>query len=270
VHLKVIAARTAGFAGADLANLVNEAALLAARKDKTAVEMPDFEEAIDRLIAGLEKKRVMSQKEREIVAYHESGHALVATLIPGMDPVHKISIVQRGFGALGYTMQLPLEDRYLMTRSDLLSQLAVLLAGRTAEEIALGEISTGAQNDLQRATDIARAMVTEFGMSDSLGAINYDGNKRARFLDMPMPQDRGMYGDDTAKLIDAEIKRILTDAHNTAREILNEHRDKLEVVTQRLLVVEVMEGDELRQLLGVTPAEQHPSPENTPLPPIET
>ena len=148
VDLQIVAARTAGFAGADLANLVNEAALLAARKDKTAVEMPDFDEAIDRLIAGLEKKRVMSTKEREIVAYHESGHAIVATALPGMDPVHKISIVQRGFGALGYTMQLPLEDRYLMQRQDLLNQLAVLLGGRTAEEIALGEISTGAQNDL--------------------------------------------------------------------------------------------------------------------------
>jgi cell division protease FtsH len=175
VDLKTVAARTAGFAGADLANLVNEAALLAAREDKTAVEMADFDEAIDRLIAGLEKRRVMSRKEREIVAYHESGHAIVATAIPGMDPVHKISIVQRGFGALGYTMQLPLEDRYLMQRRDLSNQLAVLLGGRTAEEIALGEISTGAQNDLLRATDIARAMVTEWGMSETLGAINYDG-----------------------------------------------------------------------------------------------
>ncbi len=228
VDLKVIAARTAGFAGADLANLVNEAALLAARNDKTAVDAKDFESAIDRLVAGLEKKRVMSTKEREIVAYHESGHAIVATVLPGLDPVHKISIVQRGFGALGYTMQLPLEDRYLMTRSDLLSQLAVLLGGRTAEEIALGEISTGAQNDLQRATDIARAMVTEFGMSDALGAINYDGNKRARFLDIPMPQERGLYGEETAQKIDAEIKRILTEAHQTARDILTDNRDKLE------------------------------------------
>jgi cell division protease FtsH len=268
VNLKVIAARTAGFAGADLANLVNEAALLAARSDKTSVGPTDFEMAIDRLVAGLEKKRVMSTKEREIVAYHESGHAIVATVLPGLDPVHKISIVQRGFGALGYTMQLPLEDRYLMTRQELLSQLAVLLAGRTAEEIALGEISTGAQNDLQRATDIARAMVTEFGMSDSLGAINYDGNKRARFLDMPMPQDRGLYGDDTARLIDSEIKRILTDAHDSARTILTGNREKLETVTRRLLVVEVMEGDELRQLMGITPVHQEPTVETTPLPPI--
>src|SRR2546421_10732133 len=176
--------------------------------------MKDFESAIDRLIAGLEKKRVMSAKEREIVAYHESGHAIVATAIPGMDPVHKISIVQRGFGALGYTMQLPLEDRYLMQRKDLLNQLAVLLGGRTAEEIALGEISTGAQNDLQRGTDIARAMVTEWGMSDALGAINYDGHKRNKFLDIPIPQERGNYAEQTAEKIDAEIMRLVTEAHN--------------------------------------------------------
>ena len=249
VDLKVVAARTAGFAGADLANLVNEAALLAARNDKTEVDMKDFESAIDRLIAGLEKKRVMSTKDREIVAYHESGHAIVATVLPGLDPVHKISIVQRGFGALGYTMQLPLEDRYLMTRGDLYSQLAVLLGGRTAEELALGEISTGAQNDLQRATDMARAMVTEWGMSDALGAINYDGNKRARFLDIPMPQERGLYSENTAEQIDAEIKRIVTDAHQKARDVLSSHRAKLESVTRRLLEVEVMEGDELRKLL---------------------
>jgi cell division protease FtsH len=249
VDLKVVAARTAGFAGADLANLVNEAALLAARGDKPEVGMRDFEAAIDRLIAGLEKKRVMSAKEREIVAYHESGHAIVASVLPGLDPVHKISIVQRGFGALGYTMQLPLEDRYLLTRGDLLSQLAVLLGGRTAEEIALSDISTGAQNDLQRATDMARAMVTEFGMSDELGAINYDGNKsRMRFLDLP-GQERGLYSEPTAEKIDAEIKRIVSEAHEKARGILSSNRDKLERVTRRLLEVEVMEGDELRQLL---------------------
>jgi cell division protease FtsH len=252
VDLRVVAARTAGFAGADLANLVNEAALLAARSDKPDVGMRDFEAAIDRLIAGLEKKRVMSSKEREIVAYHESGHAIVASVLPGLDPVHKISIVQRGFGALGYTMQLPLEDRYLLTRGDLLSQLAVLLGGRTAEEIALADISTGAQNDLQRATDMARAMVTEFGMSDELGAVNYDGNKsRMRFLDLP-GQERGLYSEPTAEKIDAEIKRIVTEAHDKARTILSTNREKLERVTRRLLEVEVMEGDELRQLLAIT------------------
>ena len=269
VDLRVIAARTAGFAGADLANLVNEAALLAARKDKTAVDMSDFEEAIDRLIAGLEKKRVMSQREREIVAYHESGHAIVATSIPEMDPVHKISIVQRGFGALGYTMQLPLEDRYLMQRRELQSQLAVLLGGRTAEEIALGEISTGAQNDLQRATDIARAMVTEWGMSEALGAIHYDNPKRSRFLDVPVGPERGAYAEDTARLIDAEVKRIMSEAHGNARRILTEKRDLLERVTRRLLDIEVMEGDELRAMLGVhDPAPHAPeAAEKTPLPP---
>src|SRR3989449_6628748 len=208
----------------------------------------------------------MSGKERAIVAYHESGHAIVASVLPVLDPVHKISIVQRGFGALGYTMQLPLEDRYLMQRKDLESQLAVLLGGRTAEEIALGEISTGAQNDLLRATDIARAMVTEFGMSDELGAINYDGNKRPRFLDLPMPMERGLYGEETAQKIDAEIKRILTAAHDKAREILTANRDKLETVTQRLLEVEVMEGQELRRLLGVP--DREPASDKTPLPPI--
>ena len=191
----------------------------------------------------------MSAKEREIVAYHESGHAIVATVLPGLDPVHKISIVQRGFGALGYTMQLPLEDRYLMTRRDLLSQLAVLLGGRTAEEIALGEISTGAQNDLQRATDIARAMVTEFGMSDALGAINYDGNKRARFLDIPLPP-----GARAVRRGHRAADRRRDQAHpratrtTTARQILSENRDELESITRRLLEIEVMEGDELRRL----------------------
>jgi cell division protease FtsH len=267
VDLRVVAARTAGFAGADLANLVNEAALLAARKDKTAVEMSDFDEAIDRLIAGLEKKRVMSSKEREIVAYHESGHAIVATVIPGMDPVHKISIVQRGFGALGYTMQLPLEDRYLMQRQDLLNQLAVLLGGRTAEELALGEISTGAQNDLQRATDIARAMVTEWGMSDALGAVNYDGHKRNKFLDIPLGPERGNYAEDTARLIDTEVKRIMTDAHTRARTILTDNRDMLEKVTRQLLEEEVMEGDTLRRILGIPPSALTGPAEGIPLPP---
>jgi cell division protease FtsH len=262
VDLKVVAGRTVGFAGADLANLVNEAALLAARKDKTAVDMRDFDEAIDRLIAGLEKKRVMNAREREIVAYHEAGHALVASALPGLDPVHKISIVQRGFGALGYTMQLPLEDKYLMTRTDLRHQLAVLLGGRTAEEIALGEISTGAQNDLQRASDIARAMVTEWGMSDSVGAINYAGEKRNRFLDIGIPSERSAFAEDTARLIDSEIKRIMTEAHDMARDVLTRQRDQLEAVTRRLLEREVMEGEELRQILaGTDPAAPLPAPE---------
>jgi cell division protease FtsH len=254
VDLRVIAARTAGFAGADLANLVNEAALLAARRDKTSVEMKDFDEAIDRVIAGLEKKRVMSDKERRIVAYHESGHAIVATVLPGLDPVHKISIVQRGFGALGYTMQLPLEDKYLMTRSDLLSQLSVLLGGRSAEEIAFGEISTGAQNDLMRATDIARAMVAEFGMSDAMGIVSYDGHRRQTFIENPFAQERGNYAEETALKIDNEIKRILTEAHEQARQILRDHRDVLDRLSERLLEKEVIEAEELMRIMGGSPA----------------
>ncbi len=232
---------------------MNEAALLAARRDKTAVEMKDFDEAIDRVIAGLEKKRVMSDKERRIVAYHESGHAIVATVLPGLDPVHKISIVQRGFGALGYTMQLPLEDKYLMTRSDLLSQLSVLLGGRSAEEIAFDEISTGAQNDLMRATDIARAMVTEFGMSDALGVVNYDGHRQPAFIENPFARERGNYAEETALKIDTEIKRILTEAHDKARQILRDHRDVLDRLSARLLEKEVIEADELKAIMGNYP-----------------
>ena len=250
VDLRVVAQRTAGFAGADLANLVNEAALLAARHNKEAVEMSDFNDAIDRLIAGLEKKRVMSPREREMVAYHESGHAIVAGALPGLDPVHKISIVQRGFGALGYTMQLPLEDRYLLTRNDLQNQMAVLLGGRTAEEIAIGEISTGAQNDLQRATDIARAMITQFGMSEELGAVNYEGSRRNAFLDIPFGPERGPYGEETAQRIDAEVKRLLDEAHDSARRVLTERRHLLELVTRRLLDKEVIESDELKALIA--------------------
>ncbi len=268
VDLKVVAARTAGFAGADLANLVNEAALLAARKDKTVGRD-------DRLRRGhrppdrrpREEARDEHQGARDRRLSTSRATPSSPPSSPGMDPVHKISIVQRGFGALGYTMQLPLEDRYLMQRRDLLNQLAVLLGGRTAEEIALGEISTGAQNDLQRATDIARAMVTEWGMSDALGAINYDGQKRSKFLDIQMGPERGAYAEDTARLIDAEVKRIMTDAHDEARRILSEQRDVARAVTRRLLEKEVMEGDELRRIMGIPPAAIVESPENTPLPP---
>jgi cell division protease FtsH len=253
VDLKVVAARTAGFAGADLANLVNEAALLAARKDKPAVDRKDFDEAIDRIVAGLEKKRAISDKERRIIAYHESGHAIVASLLPGLDPVHKISIIGRGFGALGYTMQLPLEDRYLMSRTDLKAELAVLLGGRSAEEIAFNEISTGASNDLQRATDIARRMVTQYGMSDSIGAVTYDAERGAKFIENPFAQERGNYAEETARHIDAEVKRILGEAHDEARRLLRERRDILDELSARLLDREVIEGEELRTLIGPVP-----------------
>jgi cell division protease FtsH len=250
VNLKVIAGRTAGFAGADLANLVNEAALLAARRDKLAVEAADFDEATDRIIAGLEKKRVMNARERRIVAFHESGHAIVATVLPGLDPVHKVSIVQRGFGALGYTMQVPVEDRYLLSQTDLEHQLAVLLGGRTAEALVFGEVSTGAQNDLLRATDIARAMVTEFGMSEAVGPVNHEGRRRGTFIEMPMLPERGAYAEETARVIDAEVKRFIAAAEVEARRILTEKRSYLDRLAERLLDKEVVDGAELRELLG--------------------
>jgi cell division protease FtsH len=252
VDLRVIAARTAGFAGADLANLVNEAALLAARHEKTAVERLDFDEAIDRVIAGLEKKRVMTVRERRIVAFHESGHAIVATVLPGVDPVHKVSIVQRGFGALGYTMQLPLEDRYLLSKTDLEYRLSVLLGGRTAEAIVFDEVSTGAQNDLLRATDIARAMVTEFGMSEAIGPVNHEGQRRNSFIEMPYLPERGAYAEDTARVIDSEVKRLITTAEERSRRILAERREILDVLSARLLEKEVVEGEELRELLAAS------------------
>jgi cell division protease FtsH len=248
VDLKVVAARTAGFAGADLANLVNEATLLAARKDRAEVLMTDFEEAIDRLLAGLKRKRVMSPHEREMVAYHEAGHAIVASVLPDVDPVHKISIVQRGYEALGHTLQLPAEERYLVTRRALLNQLAVLLGGRSAEEIIFEEISTGAQNDLQRATDLARSMVAEYGMSEALGPVAFKSRGRQRFLEVPGLEPEP-FAEDTARQIDAEIKQLLVEAHARASDILRERRGVLEVLAARLMEQEVVEGADVRALV---------------------
>jgi len=254
VNLGLIAARTAGFAGADLANLVNEAALLAARRDKTAVGPTDFEEAIDRIVAGLEKKRVMSPEVRQRVACHESGHAIVASVLPGLDPVHKISIVQRGYGALGYTMQVPEEERYLHTQSHLQHQLAVLLAGRAAEQVVFDEVSTGAQNDLLRATDIARAMVTEFGMSEAAGPVNYQGRQRSSFLDTALALEHGPHAEETARTIDVEVRRLIAQAEATARSILTARRTLLDEVSARLLDEEIIEGDALRNMLSASTA----------------
>jgi cell division protease FtsH len=254
VDLRTIAQRTPGFVGADLANVVNEAALLAARKDKDAVEMKDFEEAIDRVVAGLEKKnRILSDKEKEIVAYHESGHALVAASLPNTDPVHRISIVPRGIAALGYTLQLPIEDRYLMTRSELLDKLAVLFGGRVAEEIVFDEISTGAHNDLTRATDIARRMVIEYGMSPKFGPLAFETKRGPVFLDggFTPPKD---YSEETAREIDREVARIVHDTYARVRDILMKRRHDLERLARRLLEREVVEGDELRELLSASPA----------------
>jgi cell division protease FtsH len=250
VDLRVIAARTPGFVGADLANIVNEAALLAARKDKDQVEMKDFDEAIDRVIAGLEKKgRRMNEKEKEIVAFHEAGHAVVAESLPGADPVHKVSIIPRGIGALGYTQQLPTEDRYLLTRKELLDRMSVLLGGRIAEEIRFNEVSTGAQNDLVRATDIAERMVREYGMSD-LGVITFEKERRPLFLEAGMGFDTGRsVSEETARAIDREVRKLIEEAKGQAERILKDRKEQLETLALRLLEKEVIEGEELREIL---------------------
>ncbi len=253
VDLRKIAGRTPGFVGADLANLVNEAALLAARKNKEQVEPAEFDEAIDRVIGGLEKKkRVMSQKEKEIVAYHESGHAMVAESVEFADPVHKITIVPRGVAALGYTQQQPIEDRYLMTKSELLDRMAVLLGGRVAEELVFGEISTGAQNDLQRATDIARSMVTEYGMSDRLGLVTYERERRPMFLPESFTSGGKTYSEEKAAEIDEEISRVVEDSHQRVRGILGEKREVLNQLAKLLLEKEIVQGDEMRAMMGKT------------------
>ena len=250
VDLKVIAGRTPGMVGADLANIVNEAALLAARRGKKSVTMDEFDEAIDRIIAGLEKKkRLISPKEKQIVAYHEAGHAVVAETLPNTDVVHKISIVPRGIAALGYTIQLPTEDRYLMTKSELEDRLAVLLAGRVTEEAVFGDVSTGAQNDLMRATDIARAMVKEYGMSGKMGLMTYE-RPRNRFLtgDIWTPAEKE-YSEKIAADIDEEVKRILDDTHDKTQKIIEEKRETIESLAKLLLEKEVVDREEFKKLL---------------------
>jgi cell division protease FtsH len=255
VDLRKIAGRTPGFVGADLANLINEAALLAARKDKETVDSADFDEAIDRVVAGLAKKnRVMNPQEKEIVAFHESGHAIVAESVDHADPVHKISIIPRGIAALGYTQQQPTEDRYLMTRSELLDRLAVLLGGRVAEELVFGEISTGAQNDLQRATDIARSMVTEYGMSDRLGLVSYERARQPMFLPESFTPSK-IYSEEKASQIDEEISRVVEEAHQRVRGILSAHRNVLDDLARLVSQKEMVQGEVLREMLGKTAAQ---------------
>lgn len=250
VDLKVIAARSPGFAGADLANVMNEAALLAARRNKTMVEMEDIEEAIDRVLAGLQKKaRVMSAKEKEIVAYHEAGHALVASSLPHADPVHKVSIIPRGIAALGYTLQLPTEDRYLLTRSELLDRLTVFLGGRCAEDLVFHETSTGAQDDLLKATDMARRMVAAYGMSERLGPVSFEQRQHPLFLPENLPNVRD-YAEETARAIDHEVKVLLEEARERARAILEQKQEVLHRVAKVLLDREVIEGAELRAILA--------------------
>ena len=249
LDLSQVAARTPGFVGADLANLVNEAALGAARAEKDAVEMADFDEAIDRVVAGLERKsRVINPREKGIVAHHEAGHALVAELRPHADRVAKISIIPRGVAALGYTQQLPTEDRYLMTRAELLDRLDVLLGGRVAEEIAVGDISTGAEDDLQRATDLVRHMITRYGMSEALGLATLEEPRQALFLQIPGGGQKE-YSEETGKLIDAEIRQMLAAAHARVRETLTAKRPVLERLAKLLIDREVVGREALTELL---------------------
>lgn len=246
--LKVLASMTPGMAGADIANIVNEAALLAARKNKESVEMQDFEEAIERSIAGLEKKsRVINKKEREIVACHECGHAIVASLLPNADPVRRVSIIPRGIAALGYTVQLPTEDRYLLTKSEILDRIAVMLGGRAAEEVVFGEVSTGARNDLEKVTELAMSMVKAYGMSEKLGPLALEAG-RPRFLEAPWGQLKE-YSEETARKIDEEVKNIVNESYGKARSILQERSEKLKKIAALLLEKEVIEGDELKRLL---------------------
>jgi cell division protease FtsH len=248
VDMQLVAARTTGFAGADLANLVNEATLLAARRNQTSVTMADFEEAIDRVLAGLKRTRLMSQREREMVATHEAGHAIVATVLAGVDPVHKISIVQRGYEALGHTLQLPAEDRYLRTRAELSHQLAVWLGGRAAEELVFRETSTGGHNDLQHATDVARSMVAEYGMSDVIGPVAFNTRARPTFLRLP-DENIEHVAEETAREIDREVRRLMTEAHDLAMVTLRQHRPALDRVVRLLLEREMVEGGEVRQIV---------------------
>ncbi|WP_229418820.1 ATP-dependent zinc metalloprotease FtsH [Pseudoduganella flava] len=273
VDLAALAGRTAGFAGADLANLVNEAALLAARQDQASVTMSDFDKALDRIVAGIEKKsRVMNRREKETVAWHEAGHALIAELRPGADRVTKISIIPRGIGALGHTQQTPAEERYLLRRSELLDRLDVLLGGRVAEELAFGDVSTGAQNDLQRATGMAHQMVAQFGMSSRIGLASYEHPAAPPWWNggQPLPAERGGYSERTAREIDDEVRTLLQAAHARVRDTLRVRRPTLDALARRLLDVEVVDRTMLTRLIeeGARDAASPPpaaQPERPPL-----
>ena len=261
LDIEKLAAMTPGMVGADLANLVNEAALLAVRRKKKKVGMAEFEEAVERVMAGLEKKnRLINPEERRIVAYHELGHAIVALSLPGTDPVQKISIVPRGIAALGYTMQVPTEDRFLMRKTELLNKIATLLGGRAAEEIFLGDISTGAHNDLSKATDIARSMVKEYGMSSLVGQVYFARERRPLFMEAAM-QGGGEYSEATAQMIDKEINEIISTQYDKAVEIVRKNKDSLEKAVTVLLEKEKIDGKELKRMMGI-PEEVAPQRES--------
>ncbi|MFC1979634.1 ATP-dependent zinc metalloprotease FtsH [Chloroflexota bacterium] len=260
VDLEVLAKQTAGFSGADLANLVNEAAILAARRSKSTIEAQEFEESIDRVIAGPERKsRRINPKEKEITAYHEAGHALVARILPNADPVHKISIVARGMMG-GYTRLLPTEDRYLLTRSQINDMLTTLLAGHTAEHLIFNEMTTGGQNDIEQATKLARKMVTDYGMSDKLGPRTFGHKEELVFLGREISEQRD-YSDKVAQDIDEEVHDIIQTAYETAKKILTENKKKLVQITKKLIVQETLEGEELEALFNG--AKLEPKPEAT-------
>nr|WP_092073688.1 ATP-dependent zinc metalloprotease FtsH [Dendrosporobacter quercicolus]NSL47965.1 ATP-dependent metallopeptidase FtsH/Yme1/Tma family protein [Dendrosporobacter quercicolus DSM 1736]SDM65669.1 cell division protease FtsH [Dendrosporobacter quercicolus] len=248
-NLEVLARRTPGFTGADLSNLINEAALLAARRNKKRIEMPELEESIERVVAGPERKsKVISNREKRLTAYHEAGHALIGMLLPHTDPVHKVSIIPRG-RAGGYTLMLPKEDRYYATRSELLDQLKTLLGGRVAEEVVLAEISTGAQNDLERATDLVRKMITEYGMSEALGPITFGRRQDQQvFLGRDISRDRN-YSEEVAYAIDKEVRKLIETAYDECRTMLKENIDKLHLLANTLIERETLEAEELEQLM---------------------
>ena len=249
--LETIAAMTPGFVGADLANLLNEAALLAVRRDKDTVSLSELQEAVERVIAGLEKKnRVLNKMEKERVAHHEVGHALVALSIPGSDAVHKISIIPRGIAALGYTMQLPTEDRFLMTSQELKNKIAVLLGGRAAEELIYQEVSTGAQDDLRKATDIATSMVKLYGMSDKLGQRSFERDRQPLFLQAAQPPSQGDYSEETSREIDCEVRRIIDEQYERAREIVGTQEPVLRDAASVLLGRETISGEELKEIMN--------------------
>lgn len=251
VDLEIIAQKTAGFSGADLANVINEAALLAVRKKRKKVAMLDLDEAVDRIVGGLEKKnRVINQEEKKIVAYHEVGHALVASLTPGCEPVHKISIIPRGLAALGYTQQRPTEDRYLMSERELLAKIDVLLGGRVAEEITFGSVTTGAGNDLMRATDIARAIIVEYGMGKTLGLSTYPRQRSPVFLQQEQQGTGRDYSDETTARIDLETKEILDERNNHVKELLKQKQHLLITIAEKLLEKEVLFEEEFMQMVN--------------------
>jgi cell division protease FtsH len=252
IDLAVVARRTPGFTGADLANVINEAALLAARWNKKAIGSKEVEEAIDRVMAGPERKsRVMSDREKRIIAYHEGGHALVAHILPNTDPVHKISVIARG-QALGYTLTLPEEDKFLMTREELIDELTMLLGGRVAEELIVGDITTGAANDIERASKVARQMVTEYGMSDTIGPLTLGQKQHEVFLGRDF-NSQPDYSEHVAFEIDSEVRRMIDEAHDEALEILQEHRAKLDELAGRLIERETIEREEVESFLSDIP-----------------